>query len=80
MAAGTEETGLKQYQMTTSTVVFMIFCLCAAGAYGIEEMIPQAGPGLTIVMLMVLPFVWSIPMGLIASELGRVYLNEDANE
>ena len=39
--------GLKKHRMTTSTVVFMIFCLCAAGAYGIEEMIPEAGPGLT---------------------------------
>ncbi len=45
--------GLKQHEMTTSTVVFMIFCLCAAGAYGIEEMIPQAGPGLTLAMLIV---------------------------
>ena len=58
------QAGLKKYRMTTSTVVFMIFCLCAAGAYGIEDMIPQAGPGLTLVMLIVLPFVWSTPMGL----------------
>jgi amino acid transporter len=65
-----EGMGLKQHEMKTSTVVFMIFCLCAAGAYGIEEMIPAAGPGLTLVMLMVLPFVWSIPLGLVASELG----------
>jgi len=68
--------GLKQYEMTTSTVVFMIFCLCAAGAYGIEEMIPQAGPGLTLVMLIVLPFVWSTPMGLVAAELGSALPQE----
>jgi hypothetical protein len=49
--------GLKRHRMTTSTVVFMIFCLCAAGAYGIEDMIPNSGPGLTFVMLIVLPFV-----------------------
>jgi APA family basic amino acid/polyamine antiporter len=57
MAAEAGETGLKQHQMTTSTVVFMIFCLCAAGAYGIEEMIPAAGPGLTIVMLFMSAYV-----------------------
>ena len=68
--------GLKQYEMTTSTVVFMIFCLCAAGAYGIEEMIPAAGPGLTLVMLIVLPFVWSTPMGLVAAELGSALPQE----
>ena len=50
----------------------MIFCLVAAGCYGIEEMIPECGPGLTIIMLCVLPFVWGLPFGLVASELGSV--------
>ncbi|MBW2494271.1 MAG: APC family permease [Deltaproteobacteria bacterium] len=68
--------GLKQYEMKTSTVVFMIFCLTAAGAYGIEEMIPKAGPGLTLVMLMVIPFLWSTPMGLVAAELGSALPQE----
>jgi amino acid transporter len=68
--------GLKQHEMKTSTVVFMIFCLCAAGCYGIEEMIPQTGPGLTLVILIVLPFFWSTPMGLIAAELGSALPQE----
>jgi len=68
--------GLKQYELKTSTVVFMIFCLTAAGAYGIEEMIPQAGPGLTLVMLIVIPFLWSTPMGLVAAELGSALPQE----
>lgn len=50
----------------------MIFCLVAAGCYGIEEMIPQAGPGMTVIMLIVLPFIWGLPFGLVASELGSV--------
>jgi len=54
----------------------MIFSLCAAGCYGIEEMIPQAGPGLTLVMLIVLPFLWSTPMGLVAAELGSALPQE----
>ena len=68
--------GLKQHDMKTSTVVFMIFCLCAAGCYGIEEMIPQTGPGLTLVILIVLPFFWSTPMGLVAAELGSALPQE----
>ena len=66
------EHGLKKHDIKVSTVVFMIFCLVAAGCYGIEEMIPAAGPGLTIVMLCVLPFVWGLPFGLVAAELGSV--------
>ena len=68
--------GLKKYPMKMSTVIFMIFCLCAAGAYGIEDMIPEAGPGLTLVMLIVLPFLWSVPMGLVAAELGSALPQE----
>ena len=66
------EHGLKKHDLKVSTVVFMIFCLVAAGCYGIEEMIPECGPGLTIVMLCVMPFVWALPFGLVASELGSV--------
>ena len=70
IAVDSDEIGLKKHDLKVSTVVFMIFCLCAAGAYGIEEMIPESGPGLTLVMLIVLPFVWSTPLGLVAAELG----------
>lgn len=72
MVAEVGEHGLKKHDIKVSTVVFMIFCLVAAGCYGIEEMIPECGPGLTIVMLCVLPFVWGLPFGLVASELGSV--------
>lgn len=64
--------GLKKVNMKTSTVVFMIFCLVSAGCFGIEEMIPDSGPGLTLVMLCVLPLIWAAPFGLVASELGSV--------
>ena len=66
------EHGLKKVNLKTSTVVFMIFCLVSAGCFGIEEMIPECGPGLTIVMLCVLPLIWASPFGLVASELGSV--------
>ena len=64
--------GLKKQKVTTFTAVFMVFSLVAAGCYGIEEMIPAAGAGLTLVMLIVIPFIWGLPFGLVASELGSV--------
>ncbi|MDR1571279.1 MAG: APC family permease, partial [Clostridiales Family XIII bacterium] len=39
-------------------------------AYGIEDMIPESGPGLTLVMLIALPFIWALPQSLVAAELG----------
>ncbi|MDR3304795.1 MAG: APC family permease [Clostridiales Family XIII bacterium] len=66
----TGERGLKKHNLSTATVVFMVFALCAAGCYGIEDMIPWAGPGMTLIILIVLPFVWGMPFALVASELG----------
>ncbi|MDR1028622.1 MAG: APC family permease [Clostridiales Family XIII bacterium] len=71
-AMDTSERGLKKHRMSTFTVVFMVFSLVAAGCYGIEDMIPAAGPGLTLIMLIVLPFIWGLPFGLVAAELGSV--------
>lgn len=61
---------VKKYDVKVRTIVFMIFCICAAGAYGIEAMIPACGPGLTLLLLMVIPFVWGMPMALASVELG----------
>ena len=66
----TDALGLKKQKISVFTAVFMVFSLVAAGCYGIEEMIPSAGPGLTLIMLIALPFVWGLPFGLVASELG----------
>ncbi len=70
MAEQTDAHGLKKHDVKVWTVVCMIFCLVSAGAYGIEEMIPESGPGLTILMLIIIPFIWGAPLGLVASELG----------
>ncbi|MEG1583888.1 MAG: hypothetical protein RR361_02400, partial [Anaerovorax sp.] len=62
--------GLKKYDMKVSGIVFMIYCLVAAGAFGIEEMIPASGPGLTILMLLIFPIVWALPISNMVAELG----------
>lgn len=65
-----KEGRLKEHDVKLSTAVLMMYCLVAAGAFGIEEMIPSSGPGLTIVMLLVLPFIWAAPQALVSAELG----------
>lgn len=62
--------GLKEHPITLRAAVMMMYCLVAAGAFGIEEMIPDAGPGMTIVVLCVLPFIWAAPQALCSAELG----------
>ncbi len=58
------------------TVFFMIYILVSGGSFGIEDMVSSSGPGLTILLLILLPIFWSLPMALIASELGSALPGE----
>lgn len=48
----------------------MIYIFVSGGSFGIEEMVSSSGPGLTLILLLAFPFIWALPMALIASELG----------
>jgi len=67
---------LKRSQVRLVTVFFMIYILVAGGSFGIEDMVSSSGPGLTILLLLLLPIFWSMPMALIASELGSALPGE----
>lgn len=60
---------LEKQKMTPIGIAFIIYCMTAAGAFGIEAMIPSCGPGMTILILVALPVVWAIPICLAVSEL-----------
>ena len=64
--------GLKKHRMKPIQVAFLLFCLVAAGAFGIEDMIPTSGPGLTIIMLIVFAIVWAHPISQVVSELSAL--------
>jgi len=67
---------LKKHKVGKWGVVFMIYCLVAAGAFGIEEMISSSGPGLTLLMLIVFPIFWAYPISEMIAELGSVLPSE----
>lgn len=52
------------------TMLFLIFSFCCGGAFGVEEMICSGGPGLAVILLAVLPFLWALPQAMTAAELG----------
>ncbi len=68
--------GLKKHDIKVSGIVFMLYCLVAAGAFGIEEMIPEAGPGMTLVLLIVFPLIWAYPISNLVAEMGAVLPSE----
>ena len=68
--------GLKKHDIKVSGIVFMLYCLVAAGAFGIEEMIPEAGPGMTLILLIIFPIIWAYPISNLVAECGAVLPSE----
>ena len=60
----------KRTRVPLFSAFFMIYIFVSGGSFGIEEMVASSGPGLTLLLLLVLPIIWALPMALIASELG----------
>ena len=60
----------KRTRVPLLSAFFMIYIFVSGGSFGIEEMVASSGPGLTLLLLLVLPIIWALPMALIASELG----------
>ncbi len=67
---------LRRSSVRLITVFFMIYILVSGGSFGIEDMVSSSGPGLTILLLCLLPVFWSTPMALVASELGSALPGE----
>ena len=67
---------LKRTRVRLITVFFMVYILVSGGSFGIEDMVSSAGPGLTLLLLLLLPLVWSLPMALVASELNSAIPGE----
>lgn len=61
--------GLKKTKFSLAGIVFFIFCAVSGGAFGIESIIPSSGPGMTLLLLILIPLMWALPMGLYVSEL-----------
>jgi amino acid transporter len=58
---------------TTFLLVFMTYSVICSGAYGLEEMISGSGPGIALLSLVVLPFIWAVPVALACAELSARY-------
>jgi len=64
--------GLKRVRMRLITAVIFVFTLTCSGSFGMEDVVSESGPGLTLLMILVLPFLWSVPLAFVSSELGSM--------
>ena len=54
----------------------IVFFNVSGGPYGIEDLVPAFGPGLALVLLVLTPLLWSLPVALVMSELAAAMPDE----
>jgi amino acid transporter len=62
--------------LTTLSLVFVIFFNVSGGAFTLEGLVADTGPGLALAFLLVIPLVWSLPEILIIGELASMLPEE----
>ncbi|MHB2019842.1 MAG: APC family permease [Candidatus Xenobia bacterium] len=72
MTAVTKKVGYLQ-------LTFLIYGAVCGGAFGLEGMVGSSGPGISLVLLMVMPFLFSVPVSLAVSELTGAFPVEGGN-
>jgi amino acid transporter len=54
----------------------LVFFTTCGGAFGLEPLIGAVGPGWAVLLIVVTPFVWSLPAALMVGELGTMMPEE----
>jgi amino acid transporter len=57
-------------------LVAVVFFNVSGGPYGLEDAVPAFGPGLALLLLVLTPLVWSLPVALVMSELASALPEE----
>src|SRR3954469_10087620 len=63
-------------QLTLLPLIAAIFFMVSGGPYGLEEIIQKAGYSRTILILLLVPFIWSLPVALMIGELSAALPEE----
>ena len=64
--------GLKRVRMRLITAVVFVFTLTCSGSFGMEDVVSSTGPGMALLMILILPLVWSVPLAFVSSELSSM--------
>jgi amino acid transporter len=62
--------------LTTLPLVFVMFFNVSGGAFSLESLVAQLGPGLALTTLAIVPLVWSLPEVLLIGELASMLPEE----
>ncbi len=59
-------------QLTLIPLIGIIYFTVSGGAFGLENIISGAGPGFGLLLLLITPLMWSLPIALVTAELSSM--------
>jgi amino acid transporter len=59
-----------------SALVCLIFFTVSGGAFGLEPLVASVGPGWAVVLVLVTPLLWGLPIALMVAELSAALPEE----
>src|ERR1044071_1990393 len=69
-------TGRLRQELGLVPLAAVVFFNVSGGPYGIEDVVPSFGPGLALLLLVVTPLLWSLPVSLAMAELASAMPDE----
>jgi len=68
-----KEGTIKSVEMRMGMLVVILFATVCEGCFGMEEMVGVSGPGMTLMMILLVPIFWALPISLVCAELGAAF-------
>jgi amino acid transporter len=65
-----------QRELGVATLAAIVFFNVSGGPYGLEDLVSAFGPGLSLLLLIVTPVLWSLPVALVVAELAAAMPDE----
>jgi len=59
----------RERRLNLVSLLWLIFFTTCGGAFGLEPLVGAVGPALALLLIVVVPFVWSLPTALMTAEL-----------
>lgn len=56
-------------KLTLLPLIMVMFFTVSGGAYGLEDLVGASGPGMALFLIVLTPFIWSLPTALMVAEL-----------
>jgi amino acid transporter len=59
-------------KITLLPLIGIVYFTVSGGAFGLEELVSSTGPGLALLLLLLTPLLWSLPIALVTAEMSSM--------